>query len=998
MLGEPAPISSPPQRVIRVFISSTFRDMQAERDELAKRIFPQLRKLCESRGVTWGEVDLRWGIPDEQKAEGKVLPICLAEIHRCRPYFIGLLGERYGWVPEEVPPALIAQEPWLAELRGHSVTELEILHGVLNNPQMAEHAFFYFRDLAYVQSVPEKDREDFTSENPEGAEKLRNLKEQIRKSGFPVRDGYRNPRVLGRAVRRDLTRVINRLFPQGSQPDPLDREAAEHEAFAQSRARVYIGRQEYCDRLDEHARSDGPPLVVLGESGLGKSALLANWAMRYRAAHPNELLLMHFIGATPASADWAAMVRRILAEFKRRFGIKIDTPDQPDTLRRTFANGLYMAAARERVVLVLDALDQLEDRDRAPDLAWLPPVLPADVRLIVSTLPGRPLDDLKKRGWPTLQVEPLNPEERRQLVVEYLAQHVHSLSPALAQRIASAPQTGNPLYLRALLEELLLWGEHHTLGERIAHYLSAPTAPDLYLKILERYEQDYERERPGLVRDAMSLLLGSRRGLSEAELMDLLGADGQPLPRAYWSPLYLAAEASLVNRSGLLGFFHDHLSRAVENRYLPREQDRQDIREKLARFFAPQATMSRKADEVPWLWWRNRNWERLAHELTDLPMLEQLLRVDETQAFIYWKDIEQNSEFRVILAYADVYREPARNGLYLPALYRLYMATNHPQHALTVARLMEARARENGSMEELAQALKDMWKVYFVMGNLPFALEVIEKREPICRALSDRHQLHVCLAHKGHIYLKLGRCEEALAVCQEQLALAKELGDRDLIDDALGNCGIANRYLGRFSETLVLEEEVERSARATGDQWRLALTLGNQACVLAAVGEYDSALRRLKDQEVLLRRVGDYGMLEDAVGNQAKILRRLGRSGEALAIWRDLESFYRELGLDWGVTFCLSNQAVVHKDLGEFERALELHLQVERHVRSRGKKGELAPCLVNKSVLLFQKMKRLPEALAAAEEAISLWHELGGGPSHLENAVRLHAAIKRAMQ
>jgi len=90
------------QRVIRVFVSSTFRDMHAERDELTKRTFPQLRKLCEQRGVTWGEVDLRWGVTDEQKAEGKVLPICLAEIQRCRPYFVGLLGQRYGWVPDQI--------------------------------------------------------------------------------------------------------------------------------------------------------------------------------------------------------------------------------------------------------------------------------------------------------------------------------------------------------------------------------------------------------------------------------------------------------------------------------------------------------------------------------------------------------------------------------------------------------------------------------------------------------------------------------------------------------------------------------------------------------------------------------------------------------------------------------------------------------------------------------------------------------------------------------
>ena len=100
-------------RQIRVFISSTFRDMMEERDHLVKFTFPQLRKLCESRGVVWGEVDLRWGVTDEQKAEGKVLPLCLEEIHRCRPYFIGLLGERYGHAPDSISAELLGAQPWL---------------------------------------------------------------------------------------------------------------------------------------------------------------------------------------------------------------------------------------------------------------------------------------------------------------------------------------------------------------------------------------------------------------------------------------------------------------------------------------------------------------------------------------------------------------------------------------------------------------------------------------------------------------------------------------------------------------------------------------------------------------------------------------------------------------------------------------------------------------------------------------------------------------------
>jgi hypothetical protein len=49
-------------RVVRVFVSSTFRDMHDEREQLVKFIFPELRRRCRQRGVELVEVDLRWGI------------------------------------------------------------------------------------------------------------------------------------------------------------------------------------------------------------------------------------------------------------------------------------------------------------------------------------------------------------------------------------------------------------------------------------------------------------------------------------------------------------------------------------------------------------------------------------------------------------------------------------------------------------------------------------------------------------------------------------------------------------------------------------------------------------------------------------------------------------------------------------------------------------------------------------------------------------------------
>jgi len=83
-------------RSIRIFLSSTFRDFGEERDQLVKRVFPALRARLKDRFVELVDVDLRWGITVEEAERGEVLPICLAEIDRSRPYFIGMLGERYG--------------------------------------------------------------------------------------------------------------------------------------------------------------------------------------------------------------------------------------------------------------------------------------------------------------------------------------------------------------------------------------------------------------------------------------------------------------------------------------------------------------------------------------------------------------------------------------------------------------------------------------------------------------------------------------------------------------------------------------------------------------------------------------------------------------------------------------------------------------------------------------------------------------------------------------
>lgn len=93
--------------MIKIFVSSTFSDMQSEQDMIRKKVLPRLRHFSRKMGQDVSIVDLRWGISgedmDSDKVMSKILSVCAEEIDSCQPYFVLLLGDRYGTLPNETP-------------------------------------------------------------------------------------------------------------------------------------------------------------------------------------------------------------------------------------------------------------------------------------------------------------------------------------------------------------------------------------------------------------------------------------------------------------------------------------------------------------------------------------------------------------------------------------------------------------------------------------------------------------------------------------------------------------------------------------------------------------------------------------------------------------------------------------------------------------------------------------------------------------------------------
>jgi hypothetical protein len=168
-------------RTIKVFISSTFNDMHGERDVINKEVIPDLNELLRCQRIKVIAVDLRWGLTREDTSDAGLgaLEHCLHEIDSTRPFFIMLVGERYGWIPAKYRVSDQRKFDWIKKHPpGNSITAMEAYHGFLNNPHRPTHAFCYHRDPSFARNITKKERAVFDFDYPNNT-KIKALRQRL---------------------------------------------------------------------------------------------------------------------------------------------------------------------------------------------------------------------------------------------------------------------------------------------------------------------------------------------------------------------------------------------------------------------------------------------------------------------------------------------------------------------------------------------------------------------------------------------------------------------------------------------------------------------------------------------------------------------------------------------------------------------------------------------------------------------------------------------------
>ena len=619
-----------------VFVTSTFRDFQAERDHLHSHVFPELEERLKARFHHLEPIDLRWGVDNASLAEEEarqrlVLKVCLAEILRSRPFLIGLIGDRYGWVPPLERMQAAAQEAGhQGKLEGKSVTALEIEYGVLDNPDQCARSRFYFRKPLHYDAMDPSDAAVYSerhSGEPDAAAAQANLdalKARVRRElpgrwrSYRAQWAGKQRRVVGlddwgRQVLEDLWADLETETAAYAGADPATwqrQEAWLIEQFVETKRRDFVGRESVLAALEAQALSPAAEgaawgLCLTGPAGGGKSAVFAELCRRLSGR--DLLLLAQAAGIGIRSGQVQPLLRRWIGELAQALGLPdpAESLTKQEELEQTFASLLGRAARTRRVVCLLDALNQFEPTSVAQHLTWLPKPWPANARLIATAIPGTQSEALAQRpGTVTRALPPLDPAEAGAvadaLCRRYRKQLPESVRAALAAKRRPDGQlaAGTPLWLSLAVEELLLLDADdfarartmpgETAGERMRALLLdvaqslPPEVETLYAYLLERAEEIHGRDWTRAFVEATAL---SRHGWREGDLEALVPKlSGHPWTDLDFAALRRAFRAHLVQRGaqGQWGFAHAQLRAAVERRNLADPAARRALHTRLA--------------------------------------------------------------------------------------------------------------------------------------------------------------------------------------------------------------------------------------------------------------------------------------------------------------------------------------------------------------------------------------------------------------------------------
>lgn len=870
-------------------------------------------------GVGFTEIDLRWGLPGG--SEEKIVEMCMQEVDRCRGYFVCILGDRYGHVPENADLLRVwgdAHAP--AQV---SVTELEVRRGAF---RAAPGAFvrFYFRRRT-ADATPDV--------------RLEALKAEVRQRGKPVRE-YDRAEELSELLLADLDTLCRTAAAAEADVGLV------HDRYLHDLSRGVASRPTLWQELDRGLLQQGRGVIVCGPAGGGKTTQLALWAdarraaaatsatrghglaavlNRFRPARPVERWCFYSATAATHIGRWARLLHSLCAAMDDDAEGRQMIGDELTALLLRWHRLVEAAcAAGQRVVTVLDGIDDLH-LDEVDPLHWLPPPHPLHRCVLVGRDDG-PLSTVPKDGWQQVNMPRLLPEERRQALRTYLLAFGKSLPDHWERRVAATAACSSPGHMQVVADEMRLAESPEHLEAMVPALLEAGDTLAVRALVLARMESELG---PAVVRSLCCLLWCSRGGLEEAELRAMLVHEHE-LGGAQWSALSLGFARSATDRAGRLGLFDSVLREAARQRWLTSPDERLCWHRRLVDWFegerARAGATRRVVEELPWQLRRVSESAALADLLSQPEFLGAAWQHDSDETRANWQWIEAcgaagppgalaarvveapggETSRRLQAAVAlselgfasaaarllEVTRDASDEDLQWPAVARgintvaQLLRSGQIDAAATLLDSLRMRAEGRGVPlpKQLRHALRSAeGSLHLAREHWDAARLAFEEAGRGYAERSDAHAAVLCRHNAALAMVGQGASSEAALVLEDCASRFRVLHDLPGLCATLLHLASLDERKGALRVALHRAIEAEDLANRTGDRPARARALAIKARVLELQGDRDGAEAAQLLREQLLRALGDHEGVAEALLARAIIRVNLGPRGHASA-------------------------------------------------------------------------------------------------------------------
>lgn len=436
--------------------------------------------------------------------------------------------------------------------------------------------------------------------------------------------------------------------------DELQMEIRYHKEFADSLTKDFTGRQSTLDEIQKYFNDsqNNKVLALIGASGSGKTCVMARALELAKSDY--AILVARFIGANAKSSNLINLLNSICSEIAQAYGKNLQDMAEEfqksnlfdyNALRMILPKCLALVTPDKPLLLFLDALDQLSDRDDAKSLNWLGQILPAHVHLVVSALPEL---ESRLQDAHIIHLPLMPPAEGDALLTTWLMRSGRQLTAnQMKEVLEKFKQCGLPLFLKLAFEQVWHWHSYDPVK------FLANTVPE----IIEQFMQTLKHEHyPTLVAKVIGYILSGRdKGLTEDEILDMLVLDAEhwqnflqdichpkhrqevenanKLPVVVWSRLFLDLSPYLTERDSygerIVAFYHRQFNEVLTQKYLG---DAKTLHLKLGGYFNEQTHFFdgaeqkkpnvRKCVEQPYQQTQGEMWDEVTETLCDLDFIQ----------------------------------------------------------------------------------------------------------------------------------------------------------------------------------------------------------------------------------------------------------------------------------------------------------------------------------------------------------------------------------------